>query len=90
MIQVHVHDDKDEEISRVWMRTPPRKGELLWFTSHDWQNLRQTHGATSFEVTEVAHWVTSAYSPNSHVGEPIHSICAYVRTVPVPRPENDG
>ena len=81
MISVEIHHDDDSVISRVWMRSVPRVGESLWFAGGSHERIKAEHGGSSFKVTGVAHWVTDEWSPNTHVGEPIHSVCVYVRKV---------
>ncbi|MFN7110282.1 MAG: hypothetical protein ACK4M2_01500 [Brevundimonas sp.] len=81
MISVEVHDEQDAVLAKLWMRFPPRKGELLWFAGEDTDRLRKAHGASAFRVTDVAHWISSAWSPNTHVGQPVHSVCVYVEPV---------
>lgn len=78
MILVEVHSEENEQLARVWMRQAPQKGDLLWFTGEDQKRLADEQGTSSFRVTEVAHWVHSGWSPNTHVGAPIHTVCVYV------------
>ncbi|WP_137143304.1 hypothetical protein [Azospirillum brasilense] len=80
MIEVKVHSQSDEEIASVWMREAPRVGEYLWIAA-DGEAFREKHGTTSFKVVEVAHWIVPGWSPSTHTGEPIHSVCAYVEPV---------
>lgn len=79
MILVHIHDEADQELARVYMRQAPSAGELLWFQGSAGHRLREALGHSSFTVIEVAHWVGEEWSPNTHVGDPIHSVCAYVK-----------
>lgn len=79
MILVHFHLADDTEIARVWMRSSPAVGELLWFPGATYTELTQRYGTTSFLIEEVAHWICPGWDPATHVGEPIHSICAYVK-----------
>lgn len=88
MISVEIHlAENDEVLARLWMRQAPRQGELLWFAGADTRRFQEVHGASSFHVTDVAHWISTAWSPNTHVGDPNHSICVYVEPVaPEARP----
>jgi len=82
MIQCLVHDTEDKEILRFWARQVPRVGELLWLAANeDREQAKAANRPASYRVTEVAHWVGSSWSPSTHAGDPIHSVCLYVEPV---------
>lgn len=83
MIHVTINDDADELLTSVWMREAPQIGSLLWLQGKAGDRLRQkgAKGTSAFRVTDVAHWVSEEWTPNSHVGEPIHTVCVYVDPV---------
>jgi hypothetical protein len=67
--------DDDTEVASVWLRAKPSAGELLWFGD----KVKAETGHTSFVITEVAHWVSTGWSPNTHTGEPVHTLAVYVK-----------
>lgn len=81
MIQAKVHDQDDNEFASLWLREVPHVGELLWFAGEDGPRMQRERGTSSFKVKTVAHWVSTAWSPGTHVGEPIHTVCLYVEPV---------
>ncbi len=72
MINCSVRNNDDEEIASIWVRQIPRVGEYLWFPGGK---------IKSQEVETVAHWVGGEWTPNTHLGEPVHSVCLYVKPV---------
>lgn len=81
MIQAKVHNQDDEEIVSLWLREVPRVGEILWLSGGTRAKTLNEHGTTSFKVNTVCHWVSDAWQPNTHAGEPIHTVCLYVESV---------
>ncbi len=81
MIHAEVMTLDDVAIRPIWLNALPRAGEVLWFTAADWSDLQQDHGSTAFKVVQVAHWVTSTWSPSTHTGNPVHRACLYVEPV---------
>lgn len=77
----------DLPLKSLWLKTAPAKGDFIWFTSCDWNDLREQGLPSSFEVVAVAHWVTSSWSPSTHTGDPIHSLCVVVRPTTAEAPQ---
>lgn len=81
-IQLQGEKDSDDiPLKQVWLRCPPAKGDFIWFTSSDWDDLRDAGLPSSFVVVAVGHWVTSSWSPSTHTGAPIHSLCVVVEPI---------
>lgn len=78
MIHVEIHDGDDDTLAKVYMREAPRVGEIIWLQGKAGERIRASLGTSALTITEVAHWVGEEWGPNTHVGEPIHSICVYV------------
>lgn len=78
MIRAEMHvirgDDEDLNVGSLYMRHPPCPGELIWFTASDAERLRSLGLPSSYRVETVAHWVTTAWTPNTHSGDPIHTL----------------
>lgn len=79
MIRAEVHDAEDSTLLTLYLREVPRVGEFLWITGEAGEDLRKSGRASSLEITSVAHWVDPAWHPNTHTGDPIHTVCLYVR-----------
>lgn len=78
MLQQPDENGEEVQIALIWMRCEPQIGSFLWFTGKMNAQLREIYKASSFEVKQVAHWVNGEWSPNTHAGDPIHTICVYV------------
>ncbi|RYG88028.1 MAG: hypothetical protein EON59_05690 [Alphaproteobacteria bacterium] len=70
MIYARVMLDDDTHVASLWMRQKPAAGEFLWFGPKG-----------SYLIKEIAHWVNETWTPNTHTGDPIHSIAVYVEKV---------
>lgn len=75
---VCLNDDADTAVGGIWVRQIPRVGELLWFSGEGRAAIAERFGTGAFKVREVAHWVGTQWSPNTHVGEPVHTVCLFV------------
>ncbi len=78
MIRAEVMLDDDTQVTTLWLRAKPSAGEYLWLTGEAREAAVARFGAGSLRVREIAHWVASEWSPNTHTGEPIHSLAIYV------------
>ena len=81
MIKCEIRDRNDKMLFSAWMREVPRIGEYLWATGSAREAMSEMFGTSSLRVVEVAHWVTPDWTPDTHTGEPIHSVCVYVEGV---------
>lgn len=80
MIEVNFTLPEDDiHVLTAWMREAPKVGDLIW-PNNGWQ-LHSRFGSSAFRVLNVAHWVNSEWSPATHVGEPVHTVCAYVEPI---------
>ena len=79
MIAAKVMLDDDREVCSLWLRSSPRVGEYIWLSD---QAVIDAHGASSFQVKEVAHWVSTTWSLSTHIGDPVHSLAVYVEPTP--------
>jgi hypothetical protein len=71
MIRCEIKLDSDEcNIYSAYFKHVPNVGDILWSRPHD-----------PYVVVQVAHWISTEWSPTTHNGEPIHSVCLYVKAV---------
>jgi len=76
MIGARIMLEDDTEVCSVYLRCSPRVGEYIWVADQD---VIDRHGSSSFIVNEVAHWVSTKWTPNTHTGDPVHTLAIYVK-----------
>lgn len=81
-------EEDDRHVTTAWVQHVPRVGEVIWFNRRG--DLIKEFGAASFTVTLIAHWISDAWSPNTHTGDPIHNVCVYVEPVDRAEDGNDA
>jgi hypothetical protein len=77
MIEAEIKLDDDTPVATAYFRMKPAVGEYLWFGDE----VRAVHGASSFFIKEIAHWVSTVWTPSTHLGEPIQKLAIYVAPV---------
>ena len=48
----------------------PSRWRSPWIAGTEREAIKARHGASSFEVKTVGHWVSPAWQPGFHAGEP--------------------